>query len=330
MSPLAYLFLEASTLLLFGLTIWHACRRGHDRLMELLVAAAYGILLEWGNILIFRTYGYSSSFWLAIGPVPIIIGLCWGMIIYGAMAYTDQLGLSRWAAPWSDALWAILLDLAFDAIAIRLELWTWTVPLSAGYFGVPADNFWAWIWVALSFGAYVRWVRNWRSARQPVQAVLYVAAPVAAFAGLLGGIGMFNVLAASLYGSRYTPGDGLLLFAGLLLLCMVITGVALWKRRRSVQPGIDVIPMLVRWSMHGYFLGWAVLLMLVPALRLPETDMPPILIGVALLLMAVEAGLLLLVIERNRSLRKQVLVEPFDARETIHRRSITQTDRRLP
>lgn len=309
MSPLAYAFLEASTLLLFGLTVWHAWRRGRGPLMELLMASLYGILLEWGDILIFKTYSYSSLFWLSIGPVPIIIGLCWGMIIYGAMAYSDQLGLPGWAAPWSDALWAILLDLAFDAIAIRLELWTWTVPLGAGYFGVPADNFWAWIWVALSFSAYMRWVRQRRSS---IQIGLQLAAPVFAFAGLLFGIGVFNVLADVLYADRFTPGDGLLLFLGLLLLCAAITGVALWRQRHAIQHGIDLIPTVIRWAMHGYFLGWTILLAFVPALRLPGMDMPLILIGVALALVVVEIGLLLIVTLPNRSLRQQVIVVPAE------------------
>jgi hypothetical protein len=306
MSPLSYALLEASTLVLFALTVWHAWRRGRGLLLELLMASVYGILLEWGDILIFKTYSYSQVFWLAVGPVPIIIGLCWGMIIYGAMAYSDQLGLPGWAAPWADALWAILLDLAFDVIAIRLQLWTWTVPLGAGYFGVPADNFWAWIWVALSFSAYVRWLRG----RQHKRMALQLASPVVSFVGLLFGILVFNVLVNLFYGARFRPGDGLLLFVGLLLLCVTITGAGLWRRRHLVQRGIDLVPTLVRWAMHGYFLGWAVLLALVPTRRLPGMDMPLVLIGVALVLLVAEAGLLLLVARRKQPLRQQVMVVP--------------------
>src|SRR3712207_6757422 len=116
MSSVAYLFLEIGTLALFALTIWHALQRGRALLLELLSAVIYGILLEWGDMAIFKTYSYSQDFWFALGPVPIIIGLCWGCIIYGAMAYSDQLGLPIWAAPFADALWAIVLDLAFDAV----------------------------------------------------------------------------------------------------------------------------------------------------------------------------------------------------------------------
>ena len=45
MSPLSYALLEIGTVVLFGLTIWHAWRRGRGPLLELLAASAYGILL---------------------------------------------------------------------------------------------------------------------------------------------------------------------------------------------------------------------------------------------------------------------------------------------
>ncbi len=308
MSLFSYAILEASTLVLFGFTIWHAWRRGRGPLLELSMASLYGILLEWGDILIFRTYHYSPLFLLALGPVPIVIGLCWGMLIYGAMAYSDQLGLPRWAAPWADALWAILLDLAFDAVAIRLQLWTWTIPISAGYFGVPADNFWAWIWVALSFSAYVRWVRTRRT--NTVQTMLLFLSPVAAFAGLLFGIGVFNLLVALFPRDRFVPGDGLLLFVGLLLVCAAITTVAVWRRRNHIQHGIDLIPTAVRWAMHGYFLLWALFLFIRPDQRLPGMDMPLFLVIAALLLAGGEITLVLLVTRRRRPLRQQIMLAP--------------------
>lgn len=308
MSPISYAMLEASTLVLFALTLWHAWRRGRGPLLELIMASTYGILLEWGDIVIFRTYHYSQLFWLEIGPVPIIIGLCWGMLIYGAMAYSDQLGLPAWAAPWADALWAILLDLAFDAVAIRLRLWTWTIPMSVGYFGVPADNFWAWIWVALSFSAYMRWVRARRLTT--LKTGLRLLSPIAAFAGLLFGILLFNVLVAIFYRQRFVPGSGLALFAGLLLVCVAITITALWRHRDRVQYGIDLVPTVVRWGMHGYFLLWALLLFFVPQQRLPGMDMPLFLVVVALVLATVEIGLVLLVVRRQRPFRQQIVVAP--------------------
>ncbi|HEX6291773.1 MAG TPA: carotenoid biosynthesis protein [Herpetosiphonaceae bacterium] len=309
MSSVAYLFLEVSTLALFGLTIWHARRRGRIAVFELISAAIYGILLEWGDIVIFKTYSYSPGFWVAIGPVPIIIGLCWGLIIYGAMAYSDQLGLPVWAAPFADALWAIILDLAFDAIAIRLQLWSWTIPLSAGYFGVPADNFFAWLFVALSFSAYARWIRR-HTRVGGLRAALQLAAPIAAFIGLLLGIWLFKALAAVLYPAGIPAGGGLSIFAGALAVFAAIVGLAIWRQGVRVRPGIDLIPTLTRWAMHGYFLGWAMLLALIPELRLTGMDLPAVLIGVAVALLVVEGLLLLPLLQQNRRFWRQVVVIP--------------------
>lgn len=309
MSSSAYLFLEISTLVLFMLSAWHAWRRGRTPFVELISAAIYGILLEWGDILIFKTYSYSPDFWLAIGPVPIIIGLCWGLIIYGAMSYSDQLGLPTWAAPFADALWAIILDLAFDAIAIRLQFWTWTIPLSAGYFGVPADNFFAWLFVALSFSAYVRWVR-YRFQPGRFRAFLQFGAPVAAFIGLLLGIGLFKVLAAIFYPGGMPAGGGLPIFAGALVVFTGLVGFAIRRHGLRVQHGIDLIPTISRWAMHGYFLLWAVLLAVMPELRLAGMDLPLVLVWVALALLVVEGLLLLPLLQQNKRFWRQITLVP--------------------
>jgi hypothetical protein len=309
MHPLSYLFLEVSTVGLFALTLWHAIKRGRWQLGVLLSAAVYGVLLEWGNIVIFQTYHYSSQFWIAIGPVPIVIGLCWGMIIYGAMAYSDQLGLSAWVAPFADALWAIMLDLAFDTIAIRLELWTWSNPLATGYYGVPADNFFAWLFVAFAFSAFIRWARS-RARGWSVQLAMLSLAPIAAFIGLLLGIQLYTILVTVLYPAGVPVGGSMPVFAGALAVFAVIVGSVIWRRGVQVRHGIDIIPVVTRLAMHGYFLGWAVLLAVVPGLRLPGMDMPLFLIGVAVVLLAMEGLLLVPVLQRNIAIQRQIVIVP--------------------
>jgi hypothetical protein len=125
------------------------------------------------------------------------------------------------------------------------------------------------------------------------------------------GIGVFNVLVALFYRERFVPGDGLLLFAGLLLVCATITTVAVWRRRKHIHHGIDLIPTAVRWAMHGYFLLWAVFLFIRPDQRLLGMDMPLFLVIVALLLAAGEIALVLLVTRRKRALSKQLIVSPM-------------------
>lgn len=289
-----YLSLELSTVVLFALTVAHARRRGRAAVLELCSAAVYGVLLEWGDILLFETYTYSPGFFLTVGPVPITIGLCWALLIYGAMQYSDQLGLPAWAAPFADALWAIMLDLAFDAVAVRLDFWRWNIPLADGYFGVPAGNFSAWLYVALGFSAWTRWVRG----RRRGQTALELLAPLAAFMILLGGILWFDLLVWLLY--PRTPGDhGMAVFAATVAVFALIVGAVVWRRGLRPTPGVDLLTTATRWLMHGYFGLWLVVWLVAPATRLPGMDAPLFLLGMALALLILEALLLMPVLRRG-------------------------------
>ena len=79
-------------------------------ILELISAAAFGILLEEGDQLIFETYHYSSDWLLAIDRAPVVIGLTWALIIAGAMRITDALGVRRRYAPFVDAVLVVMLD----------------------------------------------------------------------------------------------------------------------------------------------------------------------------------------------------------------------------
>lgn len=314
MSQWSYLFLEVSTLGLFVLTLWHAARRSRAVLVELLSALVYGIVLEWGVMLHFQTYSYSSHFWFTLGPVPLTIGLCWGLIIYGAMAYTDQLGLSRSVAPFADALLAILLDFAFDAVAIRLRLWTWNIPFDAGYFGVPADNFWAWLFVAFTFSAYTRLVRQTRGTT--LGYLRQSGAPLVAFAGLVASIYAFKALAAGLYENRLLAGGGLPIFGAAVLGFVAVVVTSIRHNGIRTKTGIDLIPTLTRWAMHGYFGLWALGLTLFPALRLPGVDFPLPLVLIAFGLVLVEALLLVPMLQHGTSVLRQIhILPPYEHRQ---------------
>src|SRR5688572_4764995 len=108
--------LEIGAAALFVAAAWLAARRGRLPVLELLSAAAFGMLLEQGNQIIFETYEYSPDFVLAIDRAPVVIGLTWALIIAGAMRITDALGVRRRYAPVVDSVLAISLDLAFDAV----------------------------------------------------------------------------------------------------------------------------------------------------------------------------------------------------------------------
>src|SRR4026209_1344579 len=111
MNPL-YVILELGAIIFFVVAAVFAPLRGRLPSLELISAAAFGILLEEGDQLIFETYHYSSDWLLAIDRAPVVIGLTWALIIAGALRITDALGVRRRYAPFVDAVVVVLLDLA--------------------------------------------------------------------------------------------------------------------------------------------------------------------------------------------------------------------------
>jgi len=219
MNP-TYVVIELGALGLFLIAGWLAFQRGRLPFLELVSAAAFGLLLEEGDQLIFQTYHYSSDFILAIDRAPVVIGLTWALIIAGAMRITDALGVRRRYAPVVDSLLAIMLDLAFDAIAIRMGLWTWRdVPLTDGWFGVPAGNFYSWLFVTFGFSLVTRYLRDVAAGRRSLE-WLQLLVPIPAFVLLVTSIVPFAIVKPFVDPS---PGGGLVLFA-LTLAAFVIVG----------------------------------------------------------------------------------------------------------
>lgn len=183
-----FLFLEIAATLIFVGAALAALRRGRLPFLELLSAAAFGLLLEESSQLIFETYRYSPQWTLVLDRAPLVIGLTWALLIAGAMRITDALGVRRWTASFVDAALVIMLDLAFDAVAIRLGMWTWVdIGPTDGWFGVQAGNFYTWLFVTFGFSLLTRWLRD-RAARRRGAEWLQLLVPIPAYAILIASI----------------------------------------------------------------------------------------------------------------------------------------------
>ena len=205
-----YLLLEISATAFFIGAAVAALRRGRLPFLELISAATFGILLEELDQLIFQTYHYNPAWTLEIDRAPVVIGLTWALIIAGAMRLTDALGVRRRYAPVVDSVLAISLDLAFDAIAIRMGLWTWVgIDPGDGWFGVPYGNFYAWLFVTFGFSLLTRWLREAARTR-PALEWLQLLVPFPAFVLLIAGLTPF-ILIKPLIDSA--PGGGGVPFA---------------------------------------------------------------------------------------------------------------------
>jgi hypothetical protein len=173
-------YLLTFELLLYGLLLFsarHAWRTGGlPALWQLAASVAFGVLLEWATINQLHAYEY-GRFLIMFGEVPLAIGVGWGVIIYSAQCFSNATSLPPMLRPVLDGLLALNIDMAMDAVAIRLGMWQWGIDLSAQYFGVPYGNFWAWFWAVASFSAGVRfwayrdgWLDRWLA---PAAGVLF-------------------------------------------------------------------------------------------------------------------------------------------------------------
>lgn len=285
MNPV-YLVLEVGAAAFFALTAWLALRRGRLPFLELLSAAAFGLLLEEGDQLIFRTYHYAPDFTLAIDRAPIVIGLTWALILAGAMRITDALGVRRRYAPAVDSVLAIALDLALEVVAIRMGLWTWVgVPLDDGWFGVPAGNFYAWLFVTFAFSSLTRWLRE-RAVTRPRLDWLQLAVPIPAFVILLFSLVPFSLLKPLVDPS---PGGGMVLFAITLAAFVAVAVRAVFGPERGTPNGqgtaiVDLrLAFATRLAIHLVFL----VAMVAMGLALAE----PVLLLTSLSLLALELAL---------------------------------------
>jgi hypothetical protein len=292
MNPV-YLFIEVAALLFFVGAALAASRRGRLPFLELVSAAIFGILLEEGDQLLYGTYHYADEWVLVIDRAPVVIGLSWAVIIAGAMRITDALGVRRRSAPFVDALLALSLDLAFDAIAIRMGLWTWIgVDASMGWFGVPWGNFYAWLFVTLGFSLLTRWLRD-AAARHRAREWLQLAVPLPAFAFLTAAILPFALVKPVI---DPTSGGGGILFALTLAAFVAVAAWGTFGPGREAPDGqrnaiLDLrLAFATRVAIQGFFL--AALLVMGLAFQLP------VLLLVALLFLAAEVPLAALVRSR--------------------------------
>jgi len=268
---------EVVMLGLFVLSARFAYRTGgRRRLIELLSAVPFGLLLEQGDITIFGSYAYNQGFFIKLGSVPVAIALAWAMIITSSMFMSDRLGISPRFAPFVDAVFAILLDLSLDAIAIRQGLWHWNIPLHAGFFGVPAGNFYGWLFVAFGFSAWTRWVRAHGRARS---AWLQWLVPVPAYLTLLLALVPFIILQQRFFGG---PTGGYPTFLVTLALFVLAAGYAI-RTAEGRLPRPWQMPLLPRLMIHGYFLSAGILLGIFQQL--------PVLLAISLGMVAIELAL---------------------------------------
>src|ERR1700759_3353645 len=163
-APWSFPLFECSMYLLFLICLAHALRQGKQSVSYLFGGLAFGLLLEYIEV-ITGSYTY-GRFMIMFGKAPLDIPLCigagWGIIMYTARLFSDRLGLSLWACAALDTLLALNIDLSMDTVAYRLHMWHWNWsgtglnPLTAQWFGIPYANFVGWQTVVFCYSAFSR------------------------------------------------------------------------------------------------------------------------------------------------------------------------------
>lgn len=248
MSHIILVELAAFVLFFWGI---NASKNGPGRILEYVMIFFYGLILEELDMRIFKTYHYSTDFIFTIWKAPLSIALLWAVILGGAMAISDKLGLPTAARPFLDAILAVWIDLSLDAIAIRMKYWTWIIPLNEGWFGVPAGNLYAWMWVAFSYSALARVLRNLIQKNKNGRWV-YLFLPALAYVSLF--VTMSSVGTLGRWAGLRTQNERLWIFWIQFILFALIV-LASWKKSERNPTPIHKIWMRSRFLIHIYFIA---------------------------------------------------------------------------
>jgi hypothetical protein len=238
-----------------GLCIWHALHKRplrRARLIELGIGVLYGLTLETLTILQLHSYQY-GHFLIMLGPIPLAVAVGWGIILYTATAFADSLAFPSWAAPALVGPLGLNIDLAMDAVAIRLNMWHWLgYAGNQEWFGVPYANFYAWFIVLCSCSALLWRVRpltmrsGWRG-------------PLAAFSALFGSVVILSILDELVV--QYDRHGGIVWLPVMIIVigALVVVGRGFWIMRSTAHPSAReapvniLIPPIIPFYFHFFF-----------------------------------------------------------------------------
>ncbi|NHN42433.1 carotenoid biosynthesis protein [Halorubellus sp. JP-L1] len=246
-----YASFELLTVVVAGLCGVHAYRTRDLPFFG--TAVVYGVVLEKLVVLGFEDYTYPAARFVDVAGIPLAIGLGWSVVLYAGYETARRWEIDPPARAAFVALFVLHVDLALDAVAIRVQpvgFWTWTP--AGEYFGVPLGNFFGWFAVGFLFVAVYDVALGraataaWSDGVDEVRARAVAAAVTLVAASALLYVAMFAWDVVTL--------ESTLRKAIVLGSCMVAAGIAVARSNASLrQPA--TLPSLAVFLTHGYFLA---------------------------------------------------------------------------
>jgi putative membrane protein len=153
-------------LLMFLLTIWVEEKKDQRFWIGFASLFALGMASEMigtNTGLLFGDYTYGTILGVDLLNVPLVIGINWFLVVYGAHSLIHQLA-ERWMPAQPNHKWmrifAICLDTALlatffdwlmEPVAMRLDYWSWQNDI------IPTFNYLSWFLLALLMAGILEW-----------------------------------------------------------------------------------------------------------------------------------------------------------------------------
>jgi len=239
----------------------------------LVLAILYGLILEIMNVHNSGTYLYGKEFLLQVYNIPLAIGIGWAIIYYVAEKSVENYKLRWWQIPFFMAIIALSIDLAIDAVAIRLGFWKWLIPLDQEWFGVPYDNLFGWLAVVWTFVFFINLSKQnfWNKNISKIikYSAIIIAPYILAFqiisftilAAIVSGIfslsEVMNLFYNHDYSYAYYPEVQIVKAYFLWIIVFVLISyliAEIYKNRDKVVVKIDVFSLAIIIFLHSFFL----------------------------------------------------------------------------
>ena len=250
-------------LMVYGLLVVclvHAIRRGAGTVLYLAGGFAFGLILEYFEVLS-HSYTY-GRFYLMLGhaplDIPVCIGAGWAIILYTSRLLSDALRLAMLGAAALDTLLALNIDLSMDVVAYRLHMWHWhwerahLDPLHSQWFGIPYGNFVGWATVVFCYSFFSRLFEH-RTLRGRNNVVRFGAVVLLALLASQAVLALTEIYIFGWMGRHLGITSGLRL--SLIVGALLVVAVAGWRRRE--QPPL-AIPPIATWTpcwFHVFFIS---------------------------------------------------------------------------